>query len=214
MGHGGFVVGGRAERRWWWCSCGVVQGFGDHYGAYGLGGAVFGQAGAAEAGGEFVLEAEELAVAGATGAGASFLGVGAVGLEDIKGHGGDAGHGFLVLFEFGGEEAAFVVGVGPGGVGRVAEDELGADAGDFTGGGGGLGVAKVGEELDGAFEAFGGDGIGGAFGVEFEEVEDLAAGGEEPAGRMSLSQARNWARKRSEVMVMVSWRRWTASGPS
>ena len=56
----------------------------------------------------------------------------------------------------------------------VAEDEFGADAGDFAGGLRGLGVAEVAEELHGACEAFGGDGIVCAAGFEFEHVENLA----------------------------------------
>ena len=193
----------------------------------------------------------------------------AVGGDDIDGHGGDAGHGLFVLIEFAGEEAALVFFLVPGGMAVVAEDQLGADARDLSGGLGGLGVAEVAEELHGTGEAFGGDGIVRAVRFELEHVEDLGAGGEQPAERVGQReghtlaltvielvaggvggvlqmvdatraraswprrgcrrrfragrrrcgasravQARNWARKSSEVMVTVNWRRWTASGPS
>jgi len=56
-------------------------GFGDHYLADGVGGAVFGEAAAAEAGRQLALQAKELGGADAAGAGAGFRRVRAVGGE-------------------------------------------------------------------------------------------------------------------------------------
>ena len=51
-----------------------------------------------------------------------------------------------------------------------------------------LHVAEVGEEGQQAGKAFGDGGVGGAFGFEFEQIEDLAARGEQPAERVGQGE--------------------------
>jgi len=95
-----------------------------------------------------------------------------------------------------------VVLVVPGGMAVVAEDQLGADAGDFAGGLRGLGVAEVAEELNSTFQAFGCDGVGCALSFEFEHVENLRARGEQPAE--SIGEGEGHALALSVIKLVAS----------
>src|ERR1039458_8996911 len=85
----------------------------------------------------------------------------------------------------------------------VAEDELGADARDFSGGLRGLGVAEVTEELNSTSEAFGSDRVILATSFEFEDVEDLGAGGEEPAE--SVGEGEGHALALAVIELVTRW---------
>src|ERR1035438_5930258 len=81
----------------------------------------------------------------------------------------------------------------PCGMAVVAEDEFGTDAVYFAGSLRRLRVAEVAEELDGSVEALGGHGIGCAARFKFEHIENLAAGGKEPAERIGHGEGHTLA---------------------
>ena len=75
--------------------------------------------------------------------------------DDFGSTGGDSGDEAFERIEVLGLEAAAVALLVPGGMAVEAEDQLGADASDFTGGARRFDVAEVGEEVDEAGQAFG-----------------------------------------------------------
>src|ERR1039457_1547884 len=93
----------------------------------------------------------------------------------------DARHPALEVFNLILLEAAFeALGI-PRGMSVVAEHEFGADAADFAGGARRLDVAQVREKVEGVLDAFGNRWIFRRLDFEFEEIEHLLTGSEEPA---------------------------------